>query len=71
MKYRIGIDMGSTSIGWCVLELAKDNEIKKVVNAGVRIFSDGRDDKTKEPLAVSRRLARGIRRNRDRLIDDN
>lgn len=68
MKYRLGIDMGSTSLGWCVLELNAKDDIKEIVDAGVRIFHDGRDAKTKEPLAVSRRNARSIRRNRDRYI---
>jgi CRISPR-associated endonuclease Csn1 len=35
---------------------------------GVRIFSDGRDAQSSEPLAVERRTARGMRRNRDRTL---
>ena len=35
---------------------------------GVRIFPDSREDKTKTPLAVKRREARGIRRNLDRRL---
>ncbi len=66
MKYRLGIDLGSTSLGWCVLELDENNDIKRAVNAGVRIFSDGRNEKDHTPLAVIRREARGIRINRDR-----
>lgn len=66
MKYRLGIDLGSTSLGWCVLKLDKNDEIDGVENAGVRIFHDGRNEKDKKPLAVARREARGIRRNRDR-----
>jgi len=33
-----------------------------LADMGVRIFSDGRDPKTKEPLAVARRTARGQRK---------
>jgi len=67
--YRLGIDMGSTSIGWCMLELDKQNNPCGIINMGVRIFPDGRDDKSKEPLSVSRRTYRGMRRNLDRYLD--
>lgn len=66
MKYRLALDMGSTSLGWCILALNQNNEISSLIDMGVRIFSDGRDDKSKEPLAVSRRMARGIRKTYDR-----
>lgn len=66
MKYRLALDMGSTSLGWCVLALDKNDSPSSIVNMGVRIFTDGRDDKTKEPLAVARRGARALRRNNDR-----
>lgn len=66
MKYRLSLDMGSTSLGWCILALDKNEAPSSIINMGVRIFTDGRDDKTKEPLAVERRNARGLRRNNDR-----
>lgn len=62
-KWRLGLDLGTNSIGWSVLELDHDNIPIDLIDMGVRIFSDGRDPKTKEPLAVARRTARGIRRN--------
>ncbi len=61
-NYRIGLDLGTNSIGWSIFNLDKDNEPVELVDLGVRIFSDGRDPKTKEPLAVSRRTARGQRK---------
>jgi CRISPR-associated endonuclease Csn1 len=67
-NYRLGIDMGSTSLGWSILELNEKNEPKDIIDMGVRIFPDGRDAKTKEPLNVTRRDARGSRINRDRYI---
>ncbi len=67
-NYRLGIDMGSTSIGWCMLELDKDNNPCGIINLGVRIFPDGRDDKSKEPLSAARRTYRGMRRNLDRYL---
>jgi CRISPR-associated endonuclease Csn1 len=63
MVRRLGLDMGSNSIGWCLIE--DDNQI---VDIGVRIFTDGRDPKSGASLAVDRREARGARRRRDRYL---
>jgi CRISPR-associated endonuclease Csn1 len=63
MNWRLGLDLGTNSIGWSVLSLNGRNEAEKLEDMGVRIFSDGREPKTGEPLAVARRTARGIRRN--------
>ncbi len=65
--YRLGIDLGSTSLGWCALNL-NNGEPVGILDMGVRIFDDGRDDKTKTPLAVERRDKRSQRRRRDRLL---
>ncbi len=62
MKYRLGLDLGTNSIGWAIYSLDTDNEPEKLEDMGVRIFSDGRDPKTNEPLAVARRTARGQRK---------
>ena len=61
-KYRLGLDLGTNSIGWCIYSLDGSNKPETLIDMGVRIFSDGRDPKTKEPLAVERRTARGLRR---------
>ena len=66
--YRLGLDLGTNSIGWAMLALNENNEPHKIIDAGVRIFSDGRDPQSKEPLAVARRIARGARRRRDRFL---
>ncbi len=58
MKYRIGLDMGATSIGWSVFDVENQN----IIDLGVRIFDDGREDKSKASLCVKRRNARGARR---------
>ncbi len=58
MKYRLGLDMGATSIGWSVYDIEKNI----IENFGVRIFDDGREDKSKASLCVKRRNARGARR---------
>lgn len=61
-KWRLGLDLGTNSIGWSVFSLDDDNKILKLEDMGVRIFSDGRDPNTKEPLAVARRSARAQRK---------
>ena len=62
MSTRLGLDVGTNSIGWCLYE---NDSIKDI---GVRIFSDGRDAKTGASLAVDRRTARAMRRRRDRYL---
>jgi CRISPR-associated endonuclease Csn1 len=68
MKYRLALDLGSTSLGWAMIRLNTENEPCAVVKAGVRIFSDGRNPKDGSSLAVTRRAARAMRRRRDRLL---
>lgn len=68
MNYRLGLDMGTDSLGWAVIELSNDKNPVDVVDMGVRIFDGGRNPKTYESLAVERRIARGMRRMRDRRI---
>lgn len=68
MRYRLALDLGTTSIGWCILRLDAQDAPCAVIRAGVRIFSDGRVAKSGESLAVTRRLARQMRRRRDRLL---
>jgi len=72
MRYRLGLDLGTNSIGWTVLEIVNDDKNLdrfKFIDMGVRIFSDGREPakggRVGDSLAVSRRVARGMRRNRD------
>ncbi len=68
MRYRLALDLGSTSLGWAMMRLNAQNETCAVIKAGVRIFSDGRNPKDGSSLAVSRREARAMRRRRDRLL---
>ena len=68
MRYRLGLDLGSSSIGWCMIRLNADNRPCAVIRMGVRIFPDGRNPKDGSSLAVTRRLARQARRRRDRLL---
>lgn len=69
MKWRLGIDLGTNSLGWAVLEVHEwDQEFVPVrlVDCGSRIFSDARNPKDKQSNAAKRREPRGARKNRDR-----
>jgi CRISPR-associated endonuclease Csn1 len=66
-RYRLGLDIGTNSIGWCVLDLDSEGRPVGIKRMGVRIFSDGRaPDQTS--LAVARREARQLRRQRERTV---
>lgn len=65
-SYRLGLDIGTNSLGWSVLELNEAGEPRAVRDAGTRIFSDGRVDKSKATLKADRREARLARRRHDR-----
>lgn len=50
-RYRLALDVGSTSIGWAVLRLASDtNTPTAIMKAGVRIFPDGRNPRVSKLL---------------------
>lgn len=68
MRYRLALDLGSTSLGWAMIRLDADQQPCAVIKAGVRIFSNGRNPKDGSSLAVTRRDARAMRRRRDRLL---
>ena len=68
IKYRLGLDLGTNSLGWAIIGLDGKNEPNRIVDAGVRIFADGRDSKTKATLKADRRDARSMRRRRDRYL---
>lgn len=68
MRYRLALDLGTTSLGWAMIQLDQNNTPNAIIKAGVRIFSDGRNPKDGSSLAVSRREARSMRRRRDRLL---
>lgn len=68
IKYRLGLDLGANSLGWCAYRLDDADEPVSIVRMGVRIFADGRDPKTLASRAADRRLARQMRRRRDRVL---
>lgn len=67
-RYRLALDLGSTSLGWAMFRLGQDGSPTALIRSGVRIFSDGRNPKDGSSLAVTRRAARAMRRRRDRLL---
>ncbi|MGE0640108.1 MAG: type II CRISPR RNA-guided endonuclease Cas9 [Thermoanaerobaculia bacterium] len=64
----MGLDVGVNSLGWCVYSLDEDGEPASIRRMGVRIFSDGRNPKDLASKAADRRLARQMRRRRDRVL---
>jgi CRISPR-associated endonuclease Csn1 len=66
IAWRLGLDLGTNSLGWVALRLDAEGKPCGFLAAGSRIFSDGRDPKSKQSLAVDRRDARAMRRRRDR-----
>lgn len=68
MLYRLGLDIGAKSIGWAMIRLNPEGNPIALIKMGVRIFPDGRNPKDGSSLAVTRRLARQMRRRRDRLL---
>jgi CRISPR-associated endonuclease Csn1 len=68
LPYRLGLDVGSNSLGWFVVWLDENGNPKGLGPGGVRIYPDGRDPKSKTSNAVDRRVARGARRRRDRYL---
>ena len=64
MTWRLGIDLGTNSLGWAAIRLNGAGEPESIIAAGSRIFSDGRDPKSGASLAVDRRAARAMRRRR-------
>lgn len=66
--YRLGVDVGSNSLGWFVAWLDSEGEPRALGPGGVRIYPDGRDPQSGTSNAVDRRAARGARRRRDRYL---
>jgi CRISPR-associated endonuclease Csn1 len=66
MQYTLGLDIGSNSIGWALLETERKPSI---LDMGVRVFPEGVDRDTQgleKPKNATRREARGARRTRQR-----
>ena len=62
MGYRIGLDIGITSVGWAVIEDDANGNPTRIIDLGSRIFDAAENPKDGSPLAKDRRDARGLRR---------
>ena len=62
MGYRIGLDIGITSVGWSVIEDDSNGNPIRIIDLGSRIFDAAEKPKDGSPLAKERRDARGLRR---------
>ncbi|MCL1929685.1 type II CRISPR RNA-guided endonuclease Cas9 [Candidatus Saccharibacteria bacterium] len=58
MKYSLGLDIGTTSVGWAVVNLDEN----RIEDLGVRIFEKPENPKDGKSLAEPRRTARSTRR---------
>lgn len=58
MNYSLGLDIGTASVGWAVINEDK----KRIEDLGVRIFERPEQPKNGDPLALERRTARSARR---------
>ncbi|BCX13737.1 MAG: hypothetical protein KatS3mg085_269 [Candidatus Dojkabacteria bacterium] len=64
LQYTLGLDIGSATIGWAVIEIQKENEYYRpvrLIDTGVRVFEAGVNAGDKHPNQV-RREARSSRR---------
>ena len=68
---RLALDIGSSSIGWWLYE-TENNEITGILDAGVRLFQDGREPARGAipgaSLALNRRQKRSMRKMRKRYL---
>ena len=65
MTRYLGLDLGTASLGWCLVEWNRDNRTGLIVDAGVRIFPEsleGTNESNKKPKNVNRRDKRLRRR---------
>lgn len=60
--YRLGLDVGIKSVGWCVLECDENGEPVQINALNSRIFDAAEHPQTGASLAEPRRNARGLRR---------
>lgn len=68
-KRILGLDLGTSSVGWCIIETNQGGRPTAIVDAGVRIFPEGVDRSRGEmSLNQERRLKRSLRRQTCRRV---
>ena len=58
----LGLDLGTNSIGWALLEHDESNLPKRIIGCGARVFQEAVEAKTRAPKNATRRAARSLRR---------
>jgi CRISPR-associated endonuclease Csn1 len=67
MSVILGVDIGITSLGWALVEYDELNgERNRIIDAGIRIFTEAEHPKDQSSLAAPRREARIARRRLSR-----
>lgn len=72
-NFTLGLDMGTNSIGWAMIEHDDAQEPSGIIACGTRIFQEAVDAKTKTPKNKTRRDARSARKlvSRRKMRRDN
>jgi CRISPR-associated endonuclease Csn1 len=68
MKYKLGFDFGTNSLGWAIIELNNKNQPISLINLGSYIYTDGRVPKNRASLCKERTEKRGIRNTLDKRL---
>lgn len=74
MKRVLGLDLGTNSIGWALIEIDKENYVVNIIGIGSRIIpmdvdeKDYQQGKALTSKASQRTTDRGIRKNNERFI---
>lgn len=58
----LGLDLGTNSIGWALLQHSEDGSPNGILRMGVRVFQEAVDAKTRTPKNHERRAARSARK---------
>lgn len=66
MSRTLGMDLGPNSIGWALVEYDENKSPSRLIDAGVRIFQEAVDLKTRTPKNQERRLKRSMRKRNQR-----
>ena len=60
LSYRLGLDLGSNSIGWFMIWLNEADEPYSLGPGGVRVFPDGRDPQSRKAPMPRRAAPRAV-----------
>ncbi|MBW2624274.1 MAG: hypothetical protein JRD68_15305, partial [Deltaproteobacteria bacterium] len=58
VDYILGLDLGTSSIGWSLVGLSEAGQPSSVLRSGVRIFEEGVEGNIEQGKEVSKNLTR-------------